>query len=98
MRRINAALTIALSALAMLLWFQGWWNGARPGGNWYSGYMSPVVYPARWATALTACACLGWILVTRSAERGDDETRCRKCRYILRGLSEPRCPECGTRI
>jgi hypothetical protein len=26
------------------------------------------------------------------------ETRCRKCEYILRGISEPRCPECGERI
>ena len=26
------------------------------------------------------------------------ETRCRKCNYILRGLTEPRCPECGERI
>ncbi len=29
---------------------------------------------------------------------GDSETRCRKCGYILRGLTEPRCPECGERI
>ena len=28
----------------------------------------------------------------------DRETRCRKCQYILRGISEPRCPECGERI
>jgi len=28
----------------------------------------------------------------------DRETRCRKCGYILRGISEPRCPECGERI
>jgi len=28
----------------------------------------------------------------------DHETRCRKCRYILRGITEPRCPECGERI
>jgi len=26
------------------------------------------------------------------------ETHCRKCGYILRGISEPRCPECGERI
>lgn len=25
------------------------------------------------------------------------ETRCRRCGYILRGISEPRCPECGER-
>jgi hypothetical protein len=28
----------------------------------------------------------------------DGETRCRQCQYILRGISEPRCPECGERI
>jgi len=26
------------------------------------------------------------------------ETRCRKCSYILKGITEPRCPECGERI
>jgi len=28
----------------------------------------------------------------------DGETRCRKCAYILRGIPEPRCPECGETI
>lgn len=28
----------------------------------------------------------------------DGETRCRKCQYILKGITEPRCPECGERI
>jgi hypothetical protein len=28
----------------------------------------------------------------------DSEARCRKCAYILRGIKEPRCPECGERI
>ena len=26
------------------------------------------------------------------------ETRCRKCGYILYGITEPRCSECGERI
>jgi len=26
------------------------------------------------------------------------ETRCRRCRYELRGLSQPQCPECGEPI
>lgn len=29
---------------------------------------------------------------------GLGETRCRRCSYILRGISEPRCPECGEKI
>jgi len=28
----------------------------------------------------------------------DGETRCRQCHHILKGISEPRCPECGERI
>lgn len=28
----------------------------------------------------------------------DGEIRCRKCQYILKGITEPRCPECGERI
>ena len=34
----------------------------------------------------------------RSRRPGDRETRCRRCGYILRGITEPRCPECGERI
>jgi hypothetical protein len=33
-----------------------------------------------------------------SRSRHDKETHCRKCHYILRGITEPRCPECGERI
>ena len=29
-------------------------------------------------------------------EKQDGYTRCGKCGYILTGLPEPRCPECGT--
>jgi rubrerythrin len=30
--------------------------------------------------------------------RDTEYLRCLKCGYILKGLSEPRCPECGERI
>jgi len=41
-----------------------------------------------------------YILLTYREDRKalTGETRCRKCGYILRGISEPRCPECGERI
>mgnify|MGYP005870826895 CR=1 FL=1 len=29
---------------------------------------------------------------------GDGQTHCRKCGYILRGVQEPRCSECGEPI
>jgi hypothetical protein len=31
-------------------------------------------------------------------EWNDGHLHCLKCGYILKGLSEPRCPECGERI
>lgn len=31
-------------------------------------------------------------------EKKDGHTRCGKCGYILKGLTEPRCSECGERI
>ena len=31
-------------------------------------------------------------------ETRDGHTRCGKCGYILKGLTEPRCSECGERI
>lgn len=34
----------------------------------------------------------------RRGSHPQGETLCRKCGYILRGLSAPRCPECGERI
>jgi hypothetical protein len=46
--------------------------------------------------AVSIYALLTWWVGPKSSAPG--ETRCRKCDYILRGLSEPRCPECGERI
>jgi hypothetical protein len=38
------------------------------------------------------------LLPSANSELLDSETRCRKCGYLLRGITEPRCPECGERI
>jgi len=37
------------------------------------------------------------ILICRR-KSDDTETRCRRCGYILRGITAPRCPECGGKI
>ena len=97
-RKTNVSITIVLTVLALLTWLHGWWIAARPGVPWMSGLPSHVTYLVVLATAFSACAVVGWVLVTQAAARGDGETRCRKCGHILRGLSEPRCPECGTPI
>jgi len=52
-----------------------------------------VVLPTMLTTVLV------FILMTHFARSvSDRETRCRKCGYILRGITEPRCSECGERI
>ena len=52
-----------------------------------------------WVVALIPPVLLG-IFVFHGVSRRipDPETRCRKCQYILRGITEPRCPECGEKI
>ncbi|MFH1746411.1 MAG: hypothetical protein ABIG44_05130 [Planctomycetota bacterium] len=44
------------------------------------------------------CALLLYIWLAPRAPRPDEHLRCLRCGYILKGLSEPRCPECGERI
>ena len=34
----------------------------------------------------------------RDVKRDLEHIHCLKCNYILKGLTEPRCPECGERI
>ena len=48
---------------------------------------------------LIAAGVAGFVVYRFLRKRAADrETRCRRCGYILRGISEPRCPECGERI
>jgi hypothetical protein len=44
-----------------------------------------------------ALAVVIYALLSERERRLRAETCCRKCDYILRGISEPRCPECGER-
>ncbi len=50
-------------------------------------------------TAPTLAICVALYACLRSIS-GDGRrvTRCRRCRHVLRKLSEPRCPECGEPI
>ncbi len=77
-------------SLAVLLWF--------PASSAYSvdliiGLNSLVLVPI-----ISVFTCR-WLALRRSlVDTFHTETRCRKCGYILKGITEPRCPECGTRI
>lgn len=50
-----------------------------------------AIIPAISTTAAVLVLLRGW----RSP---DGSTRCGQCGYILKGLTEPRCPECGQQI
>lgn len=101
-----AIATIAACAFAALstFWFLAFYQGAADAMSAFFGfflYSDYLVVSVVWfgPTILLAFAVFG-VLTRRFADKGDpdDETRCRKCRYILRGITEPRCPECGERI
>jgi len=51
-------------------------------------------------TSVTIAALSTYALLPRSdaSDQSPLETRCRKCGYILRGITKPRCPECGEKI
>jgi hypothetical protein len=49
-------------------------------------------------TAAAAPTLFVYGYLRKAADRGDGHLHCLKCGYILKGLSEPRCPECGERI
>jgi len=57
-------------------------------------------YPLCWILPTIVGAVLSFILITHITRLPSDnrETRCRKCGYILKGIKEPRCSECGERI
>jgi hypothetical protein len=90
MRRVNSGVTIGLAVLAALTW----------AFNLYRAWVLWTIPPFHtvFTILITACAVLGWILLTFIDARGEFECRCRRCGHILRGLSQPRCPECGEGI
>lgn len=72
----------------------------------YRSRLRPVVQLYQWTTlASTASAvaaamaiAMMFLLFRRRSNFGDGYTHCGTCGYILKGLEEPRCPECGNAI
>src|SRR5437870_7260433 len=50
------------------------------------------------AVAVSAILSITFICAREAWRRGlvPDPTRCEKCGYLLRGLSQSTCPQCGT--
>jgi hypothetical protein len=61
---------------------------------WKLTYAVGNVLPA----GLLAAGAYAGLTCRFGRTRRDVETHCRSCRYILRGISVPQCPECGERI
>ena len=62
-------------------------------GAWQHGLFQ-LMYSAGLITA-----GVGFVIASTRECRGTaQELRCLKCGYILKGLSQPRCPECGQAI
>ena len=92
MKWTNLAITLVLTAIALAFWLRSAYYfftlGATRMSDWST--LGCVVF--------SLSACVGWVLCVVIGLRADQYTRCRKCRYVLRGITEPRCPECGEPI
>ena len=57
-----------------------------------------IVYVLTFTLIVAPAAVVAVLVYGLGKPFTDTETRCRNCGYILRGLTEPRCPECSERI
>ena len=59
----------------------------------------PVAVILFWALPTAVVTVLAFAAATYGSKASlRHETRCRRCGYILRSLTEPRCPECGEKF
>ncbi|MCH8851383.1 MAG: hypothetical protein IID41_01885 [Planctomycetes bacterium] len=56
------------------------------------------VLPLATQAAVLASGVSFVVACFRDVKRDLEHIHCLKCNYILKGLTEPRCPECGERI
>ncbi len=70
-----------------------------PGGTIFTAG-NPMDVIVRLLTNAAVVASAGGVIMAcvKQAEVDSQHIHCLKCGYILKGLTEPRCPECGERI
>ena len=56
------------------------------------------VLPLATQAAVLTSGVVFMVACFRDVKRDLEHIHCLKCNYILKGLTEPRCPECGERI
>jgi hypothetical protein len=68
------------------------WYSNAPFADSIIGHLFLYALVASIGCVVTA---LVYAFILKPQDEGDGECRCRKCGYILRGLSKPECSECG---
>lgn len=103
----SAALSVLIGAIAEVLWSLFLVSGhslAQQAGHFLVAMLKNV--PTNWYPAVhntlgytflpMLLAVLVYALVHKYFPRpAPEEARCRRCAYLLRGISKPQCPECG---
>jgi hypothetical protein len=99
-RPLIGAILAGAITLVLLLIFLPAMNSAQLHGGPHSAMPRHAAVSRRWVYALTIgiplTASGSVYLVLRRKRRIPMENCCRVCGYCLRGLRQPRCPECGT--
>jgi hypothetical protein len=102
-RSISAAIIVICLYLLLVTVIAPRWSDAiinrlsGPLGMQGAVFASVALF-ALFPTLVTVGVFLAVDRYLRAKENGEFETRCRKCGHILRGITEPRCSECGERI
>jgi hypothetical protein len=94
--RGSIAVVISVFTSVVVNWVSHRWISAM--GAVPNAYEVGLSLARRIIPALAAVCVYGILTFCYGPESNDRETHCRKCGYILRGISEPRCSECGERI
>ena len=100
--RATIAVVIAILLTNMFVLVMNVWGGLAFLETWdvWFGVQGSLIGTLLHGFSAVVCIAAYLYLSYRFPRKNetDAETRCRKCGYILRGISEPRCSECGERI
>lgn len=108
----NFLLAFILASCLYKKHIKDWWLFKTGLGLYLAGVVGRLAAPyfSRWLPVAYTVFEIGGILCflgsgvavvvacLKGARLDTEHLRCLKCGYILKGLSEPRCPECGQAI
>jgi hypothetical protein len=88
-----AILAVLMFFLNLLAWFKDVYIEGRSGEELWGVLMCAFTITLPTASVLSLCVCVSSLFWPRKRR---DTSHCRNCGYNLYGLTENRCPECGT--